>query len=73
MPKPDLSPDGRAHLRDNATKYGDPVILALLDALEATESTLAHIDAVVSLAEEENRFGLSARYLRGILGGGDSA
>ncbi|MHA4848746.1 hypothetical protein L1080_004260 [Rhodococcus sp. MSC1_016] len=34
---PDLTPEHRAWLRQNADHYGDPVVVQLLDALEAAD------------------------------------
>ncbi|MDF3309731.1 hypothetical protein P3H15_32455 [Rhodococcus sp. T2V] len=34
---PELTPEYRAFLRQNADRYGDPVVVQLLDALEAAE------------------------------------
>ncbi|MBV6758394.1 hypothetical protein [Rhodococcus opacus] len=42
---PDLTPEYRAHLRQNADEYGDPLIVQLLDALEETEEALARSEA----------------------------
>lgn len=50
---PELTPEYRAWLRQNADRYGDPVVIQLLDALEAAEARAdeENLNASAALAE----------------------
>lgn len=40
---PELTPEYRAFLRQNADRYGDPVVIQLLDSLEAAEAEVRRL------------------------------
>lgn len=52
---PDLTPEYRAHLRQNCDQYGDPLVIQLLDALEAAEAAVARVHDLVTMSDGSPR------------------
>lgn len=51
---PELTPEYRAHLRQNAEEYGDPVIVQLLNALEEAEGDIEALEGDLSAVRTES-------------------